>query len=109
MPAPSWRMYPARIRNLWLATSASAGASRSVGINSFDQRCIEMGRLAFPSDHADARRLGAETILNVRVVGLGSLAEILRITILSDLARTCVAASRLMATETATRLPLDCR
>src|SRR5258708_4414433 len=40
MPAPSWRMYPARIRNLWLATSASAGASRSVGINSCDQRCI---------------------------------------------------------------------
>ena len=40
---------------------------------------------------------------------LGSLAAILRITILSDLARTCVAASRLMATETATRPPLDCR
>src|SRR5258708_25644057 len=33
-------MYPARTRNLWLATSASAGASRRVGINSFDQRCI---------------------------------------------------------------------
>src|SRR5208283_5277373 len=31
-------MYPARTRNLWLATSASAGASRSVGINSCDQR-----------------------------------------------------------------------
>src|SRR5579864_2686418 len=40
MPAASWRMYPARTRNLWLATSASAGASRKVGINSADQRCI---------------------------------------------------------------------
>src|SRR5580700_5492012 len=40
MPAPSCRMYPARNKNLWLATSASAGASRRVGINSFDQRCI---------------------------------------------------------------------
>src|SRR6266436_9411651 len=40
MPAANWRMYPARTRNLWLATSASAGASRRVGINSWDQRCI---------------------------------------------------------------------
>ena len=39
-PAASWRMYPARTRNLWLATSASAGASRSVGMNSWDQRCM---------------------------------------------------------------------
>src|SRR5436305_2624103 len=40
MPAPSCRIYPERTRNLWLATSASAGASRSVGIKSCDQRCI---------------------------------------------------------------------
>src|SRR6185312_6371177 len=33
-------MYPERTRNLWLATSASAGASRSVGIKSCDQRCM---------------------------------------------------------------------
>src|ERR1700733_10942170 len=33
-------MYPARTKNRWLATSASAGASRSVGIKSSDQRCI---------------------------------------------------------------------
>src|SRR5579872_1223068 len=33
-------MYPARTRNLCEATSASAGASRNVGINSSDQRCI---------------------------------------------------------------------
>src|SRR5207248_2068794 len=33
-----WRTYPARSRNLWLATSASAGASRSVGMNKCDQR-----------------------------------------------------------------------
>src|SRR5258707_15733965 len=93
MPAPSWRMYPARIRNLWLATSASAGASRSVGMNSLDQRCIEMGRLAFPSGQADARRLGAETILNVRVVGLDSRAAILRTAILNDLTASFVTAS----------------
>src|SRR5579864_8903983 len=40
MPAASWRTYPARSRYLWLATSASAGASRRVGINSWDQRCM---------------------------------------------------------------------
>src|SRR3984885_3795257 len=34
-------MYPARSRSLWLATSASAGASRRVGMKSFDQRCID--------------------------------------------------------------------
>src|SRR5579872_3776036 len=33
-------MYPARTRNLCEATSASDGASRNVGINSSDQRCI---------------------------------------------------------------------
>src|SRR6185312_4098006 len=42
-------MYPARIRNLWLATSASAGASLSVGINSFDQRCIVLKCLSVAS------------------------------------------------------------
>src|ERR1039458_5982760 len=35
-------MYPARTNSLWLATSASAGASRSVGIKSCDQRCMIM-------------------------------------------------------------------
>src|ERR1017187_8921336 len=40
MPAPSCRIYPARTSSLWLATSASAGASRKVGIKSSDQRCI---------------------------------------------------------------------
>src|ERR1017187_9392976 len=38
--AASCRMYPERTRNLWLATSASAGASRRVGIKSLDQRCM---------------------------------------------------------------------
>src|SRR6266699_880161 len=33
-------MYPARTRNLWLATSASAGAARNVGMKSSDHRCI---------------------------------------------------------------------
>src|SRR5580658_452700 len=42
IPAPSCRIYPARTRNLWLATSASAGASRNVGINSCDHRCIDV-------------------------------------------------------------------
>src|SRR5271167_3737475 len=36
-------MYPARTSSLWLATSASAGASRRVGIKSCDQRCMVMG------------------------------------------------------------------
>src|SRR6266849_6987335 len=35
-------MYPARTSSLWLATSASAGASRRVGIKSCDQRCMVM-------------------------------------------------------------------
>src|ERR1017187_2838824 len=35
-------MYPARTNSLWLATSASAGASRRVGIKSCDQRCMVM-------------------------------------------------------------------
>src|ERR1700748_1794816 len=40
MPAPNCRIYPDRTRNLWLATSASDGASRNVGIKSCDQRCM---------------------------------------------------------------------
>src|SRR6185369_4110990 len=96
------------MRNLWLATSASAGASRRVGTKSWDQRCIEMCRLAFPSDDADVEQLGAETILNVRVVRLGSWAAILRATILSDLARIFVTASCFMATKSASRPPTDC-
>jgi len=67
-----------------------------------------MGRLAFPSDDADVEQLGAETILNVRVVRLGSWAAILRATILSDLARIFVTASCFMATKTASRPPIDC-
>src|SRR6266852_4247970 len=35
-------MYPARTSSLWLATSASAGASRRVGMKSCDQRCMVM-------------------------------------------------------------------
>jgi hypothetical protein len=50
MPAPSCRIYPARRRNLWLATSASAGASRRVGMKSFDERCIRECERTFPSD-----------------------------------------------------------
>src|SRR6185437_12276775 len=45
MPAASCRTYPARTRNLWLATSASAGASRNVGMNSCDQRCMGKGSI----------------------------------------------------------------
>src|SRR5690348_17480003 len=41
-------MYPARTRNLWLATSASAGASRRVGMKSFDQRCMRAMCLSSP-------------------------------------------------------------
>ena len=57
-----------------------------------------MCRLAFPSDDADVEQLGAETILNVRVVRLSSWAAILRATILSDLARIFVTASCFMPT-----------
>jgi hypothetical protein len=65
-----------------------------------------MGRLAFPSGEADARQSGAETILNVRVVDFGSWVAILRATILKDLARIFVAASRVMATENASWRPI---
>src|SRR5271165_2326032 len=40
-------MYPERTRNLWLATSASAGASRRVGIKSLDQRCMIVSSSCF--------------------------------------------------------------
>src|SRR3954468_7954518 len=38
MPGAARRTYPARTRSLWLATSASAGSSRSVRTNSVDIR-----------------------------------------------------------------------
>src|SRR5262245_42461542 len=40
MPAPSWRINPARTSSLWLTTSASAGSSRKVGTKYCDQRII---------------------------------------------------------------------
>ena len=39
-PAPTWRMNPPRTRSLWLAASASAGSSRSVGRKSCEARAI---------------------------------------------------------------------
>src|SRR5262249_24227755 len=44
MPAPSWRMRPARSSSLWLTTSASAGSSRKVGMKYCDQRISVKGR-----------------------------------------------------------------
>ena len=38
MPRATWRIMPARTISLWLTTSASAGTSRSVGINVWDWR-----------------------------------------------------------------------
>src|SRR3954468_10536344 len=38
MPGAARRTYPARTRSLWLATSASAGSSRSVRTNRVDIR-----------------------------------------------------------------------
>src|SRR6266576_670467 len=43
-PAPTWRMNPPRTSSLWLAASASAGASRSVGRNSCEARAITVVR-----------------------------------------------------------------
>src|SRR6266567_8219346 len=76
MPAPSCRMYPARSRNLWLATSASVGASRRVGMKSLDQRCIEMAWRAFPSANRTQRDEETSTILNRRRVGAGCAAQV---------------------------------
>ena len=52
MPGDTWRMKPPRTSSLWLAASASAGSSRSVGRKSFDARHIL--RLV----ERDQRRLG---------------------------------------------------
>src|SRR5580658_3488021 len=61
-------MYPARTSSLWLATSASAGASRSVGIKSCDQRCMVVvsnrRRIfirIFLKRMIDCKRLGLQT------------------------------------------------
>ena len=43
-PAPTWRMKPPRTSSLWLAASASAGASRRVGRNSCEARAITVVR-----------------------------------------------------------------
>src|SRR5262249_39769684 len=45
MPAPGWRINPARRSSLWLTASASAGASRKVGMEYCDQSInLEGGR-----------------------------------------------------------------
>src|ERR1700736_1185486 len=64
MPAPSWRTYPARRRSLWLATSASAGASRSVGIKSVDQRCMGKEGTFRPGGDGSRGRWDEVSILN---------------------------------------------
>src|ERR1035438_6612995 len=46
MPAESWRIYPARNSNWWLATSASAGFSRNVGMKSLLQSIGSFGESA---------------------------------------------------------------
>src|ERR1700681_4176082 len=50
MPAESWRMYPARSNSLWLITSASAGVSRNVGINSLLQSIVFCGEISLLAD-----------------------------------------------------------
>src|SRR5437870_1536884 len=63
-PAESWRMKPPRTRSLWLAASASAGSSRSVGRKSFEARAIiRCPRRLFEGDerglgHREGGRLG---------------------------------------------------
>src|SRR6266540_3125587 len=49
MPAPSWRMKPARTRSLWLATCASAGASLRVGTKAFESRTGRMVAVLYTS------------------------------------------------------------
>src|SRR5437667_11924867 len=38
MPAPSWRMRPARSMSLWVSASAAAGSSRRVGTSDCERR-----------------------------------------------------------------------
>jgi len=66
MPAPSCRMYPERTRNLWLATSASAGASRRVGMKSLDQRLHGYLQGTGESREPWSRELGAKQESGVR-------------------------------------------
>src|SRR5919112_3279504 len=56
MPGAARRMYPARISQRWLGTSASAGSSRSVRTNSSDIRVITSG--AFRAVEATRRASG---------------------------------------------------
>ncbi len=46
----SCRMKPARMRSRWLGATASAGSSRRVGTNAWDQRMT--ARLAVLAGHA---------------------------------------------------------
>lgn len=46
MPAPTWRMYPARWRRTWLGPSASLGASRVVGMSVRDHLAQAPERVA---------------------------------------------------------------
>src|SRR6266511_4878113 len=56
MPAPSWRMKPARTRSLWLATCASAGASLRVGTKAFESRTGRMVASYTPAPRAPRLR-----------------------------------------------------
>src|SRR5512137_2458408 len=57
MPAPSWRMKPARTRSLWLATWASAGASLRVGTKAFESRTGRIGARFIPQPQGGVARL----------------------------------------------------
>ena len=54
MPAPSWRTYPEPATGTYdWRPPRHAGASRRVGMNSFDQRCMECGVKSFFAPEGD--------------------------------------------------------
>ncbi len=60
-PAETWRMKPPRTSSLWLAASASAGASRRVGRKSCEARAITVGAggYSFPNGISDASAIAS--------------------------------------------------
>src|SRR4051794_37594466 len=64
-PAPVWRTMPARTSSLWLSASASAGASRSVGMKAW------LSRVTAPADY---RRVSCRRQFDLRQKGSAPMA-----------------------------------
>src|SRR5262249_438122 len=63
MPAVSWRTRPARTMSRWLCASASAGASRRVGVEGAGRRLVYVPRTGTRGRRAptgSVRRLGED-------------------------------------------------